>query len=204
MIWSCWCHKVLNVGRSWILLMWPVDFAPTITCSMAMVYFTMAAWWFQLCQESPLSADIVFSHVNSLVIVVVRWCLHSALSYSWQSDNCGDNIRRSLCRLLCSAVITADLKVFEGFFQNQRLLVIILLIDLLAKGSVYLWLRFVRTYNTFCVLWWVQNFYILLWVCGIVPINAMFLGRPVLWFVERDACFIVKFVWSGHIHILLV
>ena len=70
----------------------------------------------------------------------------------------------------------ADLEVLEGWFQNQRLLVITSLINLCAVGSDYLWLNFVRTYDTIYLLWWVRYFYLLLWVFGIVPIDVTLLG----------------------------
>ena len=87
-----------------------------------------------------------------------------------------------MCLLWCSAVFTVDLEVIKGLFQNWRLLVITSLINLWSKGSVYQRLIFVRTYDTFYLLWWARQFKLPLWVFCVVSINATLLGRPVFWF----------------------
>ena len=48
----------------------------------------------------------------------------------WRLAACGDDSGRSLCCSSCLAVITFDLKVLEGWLQNQQLLVIMSLINL--------------------------------------------------------------------------
>ena len=71
--WRCRRHKVLNARRLWILLMGPVEFAPTIFCSVAMVYLTMATWLLQLCWEHHLGANLGISRVD---LAVGWWWLH--------------------------------------------------------------------------------------------------------------------------------
>ena len=134
----------MNVGRSWILPMGPVGFAPTMACSVSMVYFTMVVWWFRGCLELPLGADL---GISCLILRVLRsdggGCM--ALIYcSLRSAVCVDNSGRGMCQSLCLAVLTADIEVLEGWFQNQQVLVITSLIHLWGIGSVYLWLRFAR------------------------------------------------------------
>ena len=56
--------------------MGPVGFALAMACSVAVVYFTMAVWLFQLCRERPLDADLGFYRVNPAGITIGQWCLH--------------------------------------------------------------------------------------------------------------------------------
>ena len=135
----CWsCHKVMKVGRSWILSMGPVSFAPTMVCSVAMVYFTMAAWLFQCCVGNFLSTPILESPVSIQRISQFYGGGYTLSMSGFQRlATCRDNIRRSQCLSLWSAVITADLEVLEFFFQNQQMLVKTLFINLWDEGSVY-------------------------------------------------------------------
>ena len=57
-----------------------------------------------------------------------------SMSYFLRSTAYCEDIRGSLCLSWCSAVITNNLEVIGGLFQNQQLLVITSLINLCAKG----------------------------------------------------------------------
>ena len=54
---------MLNAGCSWILSMGLVEFALIMAFSVAMVYFTMAAWLFKCCVGNLLLAPILESTV---------------------------------------------------------------------------------------------------------------------------------------------
>ena len=53
-----------------------VGFTPTMACSIAMVYFTMAAWLLKLFRERPLGADIGIYIVDPAGIAIGRLRLH--------------------------------------------------------------------------------------------------------------------------------
>ena len=109
----------------------PVVFAPTRTFSLLMVYLPMAKLFIQsdlgdILLDMILDAPVLINHISQSdcgVFTVLMFCL-------WRSRVCGDNIRQSLCLWWGSDVITADLDIIEGLFQNQRLLIIMSLINL--------------------------------------------------------------------------
>ena len=113
------------MGRSYILLIGPVGFAPTMACSMEMVCFTMIEWLIQCGAGEVLLAPIFYSPVSiNRISRSDGGKFTSLMSYFQQSMACGDDIRRSLWLSWCLAVITDDLKVIEFFFQKKQLLVI--------------------------------------------------------------------------------
>ena len=135
-IWSCRLHRVINFWRSWILSIGPVGFLPTMAYIVAMVYFTMAAWWFCGCRERPLGTNIGISHSILWVSQSDGGSCMVLLYCSWRLKACIDNSGRGPCQSLCLAVFMTDLEVLEGLLQNQRLLVIISFVNLWTIGSV--------------------------------------------------------------------
>ena len=120
-----------KVRHSCILSIGPVGFAPTMACSVAIIYFTMVKWFLKCGVGSVLSALILDAPVsiNQISRSDSGVCTVS-MSCFWRSTARGDDIRRILCLSLCLAVIMADLEVIEVLFQNKRLLVITSLINL--------------------------------------------------------------------------
>ena len=86
--------------------MGPIGFAPTMTCSMAMVYFTMDVWLFLGYQEIPSDANLgIYRSIQQLSRSDID-SFTELLSCSWQLAACGDNIRRSQCQSYCLASLS--------------------------------------------------------------------------------------------------
>ena len=65
---------MLKVGCSWILLIGPVGFGPTMACSASMVYLTIAELLIQSCFGDILSEPIFgFTGFNQVGVAIEWW-----------------------------------------------------------------------------------------------------------------------------------
>ena len=77
----------------------------------------MAPWLFLGCQERPFGANLGIYRLIQRVFWSDGGGFTALLSCSWRLVACGDDSGRSLCRLSCLAVITADIEVLEFLFK---------------------------------------------------------------------------------------
>ena len=119
-----------------------VSFAPTMACSVAMAYLTMAEWWFLRCRELPFGADLGIYLSIRRVSRSDGGCCTVSLSCSWRPAACSDDIGHIQCHLSCAPSLSWYLRFGDIRWQYQAYpvsLVIFVIAFLLSGGRRCAW-----------------------------------------------------------------